>query len=229
MNNNEQYLYILKEQFINLKNFTYSNNYLIYSKEQNLDQCFLGKLDLKTLDNSLFLLTSQEIMYILKNISNMINSPGELDKKILYAETILGLDCMEKKHAEYIYNYLNDFYLRKNMHNKFSYDGDKAEIDKLAAPIHKSYDNNIEIYHNPGSEYIRTLEAEYYDNLLETENGDSSEKEYVRQLKSAHNVVDIKEGTLTSQVNGFMSATFIISIVAIIGIVISVILVALNN
>lgn len=225
-NKNESSFNQLKQRYPNLANFNFKNNYIAYTEASTSAICFLGNVSLDSLESSLFSLTPNEIFYILNNICLMINNPNEIDKKVKYTGILLGFATLENEHITYIYNYLNDYHNRQNMHEKYSYPGDTSEIQKIEIPVHKSYDESLELYNNPGAIYIRKYEEQYYENKLATGESSSKEKAYVRTLKSNHNTVEI-EPAYTS-IAGFMSATFIISLVLILGIVLAVILFAIK-
>lgn len=224
---NEQHFNFLKQNFPNLENINFKNNYLIYTENNVSTICFLGAIDLASIENSLFSLSPKEFMYILTNISLMVNNPQDLNKKIRYVDILLDFPSLEKEHITYIYNYINDFYLRKNMHNKFAYDGDLFEIEKMAMPIHKCYDDKLESFHNPGATYIRNLEEEYHNNALQGNNSNQVEKAFVRELKSSHRI-SVEEPQYIN-IAGFMNASLIISVVSSIGLVLAVILYAINQ
>lgn len=233
-NQNEQYFNYLKnltEQnnpvFSNLTNLKIQKNYLFYTENDSTKMCYLNNIYLGSLDTSLFKFSPNEIIYILNNISLMVNDPGTLDKKIKYMYKLLDLNELLNEHIKYIENYLIDIHYRKKIHEKFMYAGDKNEIDKLDMPIHNCFDTSLETYGNPASERVRFLEEDYYKSQLNNDSSNQKEKEYVRMLKSSHNVVAIESPY--ENIAGFMSATFIISLVSILGIVVTIVLYAIQS
>ncbi len=218
--NNEEYFNYIKTKFINLANFTLKQNYLILTINDKTELCPLTNINLKSLDQTLFNNSPQEIIYIIKNIFNMINKPEELDKKIIYMQKLLEMPVIAHEQSTYINNYMLDFYTRKNIMEKFTYSGDKFEINKMMQPIHICYDETNVLYHNPGATMIRQIEEDYSNKALE--NGNEQMKAYVRELKSKHNVVATEPPL--NNVAGFMNATFIFSIVSTLGITIAAIL-----
>lgn len=215
--------------FPNLTNFKIINNSIIYTENNTSVLIHLGNVELWLLDESLFKLQPNEIFYVINNIAKIMNKPEELDKKIEYMKRLLILSYIEKEHETYIYNYLNDFYTRKNMSSKFKHEKLDGEIDKMIVPICMCYDDNLPIYNNPAAAKTRELEKQYYTEALS--NGSSSENAYVRQRKSKNNVVSFPSDTSYERLDriaGFMSATFIISIIAIIGLILAIVLLAFN-
>lgn len=210
----------------NLENLTIQKNYIILKKDPPLI-VYLGNLELTYIDKSLFTLEEEEIIYILSNISNMINNPDYLQKKITYVDKVLELDKITEEHKSYIYSYLNDYHKRIHMQKKFRYNNDEEELREMIKPICKCYDDSEFGYSkNPAAVYLKDLEKQFAEQSL---NNNENTKAKIKVRQNGHNTVSFEdENTLIHTATGFISATFIISIIGIIGIVLAIILYAIN-
>ena len=226
---NDQYFYSVKNKVVDgnlvypsLRNIVCKNNHIVLN-----DVCFdLKKLDLRILDNSLFSLSENEIMYILKNIIASVNYPTLLNQKVTFAYQILKFNTLDDKSKEYLYKYVDDFYKRRNVSRKYTYDGQSEELNLMIGPINYSYDNSDvnNVYDKPGATYVRDLELSYSNHALSSEG--NKKDGYVRVLSNGKNIVSNDEPLL--DIAGFMNATLIISLTLMSGLLLSVILFAIK-
>ncbi|MFI3261003.1 MAG: hypothetical protein R3Y13_04765 [bacterium] len=223
--NNELYFKNVKELNIsgmvvypNLENFSIVDNIFTHTSGK---KCNLGNTNLQYIDDSLYTLDEGDIFLIMYYISLMNNDPLYLDRKISQLNTLLSLDTLNNECYNFISSYLDDLHTRKRLDSKFSYAGASDEIDKLSEPVFSSYDETNKILFNkPAATYVRTLESKYCEGLF------NKSKSFVRVHKSNNSVLNEDE---YNNIAGFTSATLIITITCTIGIVIAIILYAINH
>lgn len=226
VNRNEQYFNEIKNDYTNLNNFIITKNFFVYSENNNHKFCSLENLSLESIDKSLFNLEPKEIFYVIKNISNSINQPTALTKRINYTTNLITALIINNEEQEYLKAYLQDIYSRKNIQNKFRYYGDLEELIDLEKPINIVFDQQSISYDYPASTYLRELITKYHEEQLENSNGSQKEKDYVRTLKSKHSIIQVEQDY--ANIAGFMNTTLIISIVSMLGIIIAIILFAIK-
>lgn len=227
---NKQYLSFLKQRnddgvfvYPNTKELLINENKIMY----NSSIVDLNNIQLFSLDQRLFSFSTKDIIYTLKIISQMINDVQTINNKISYAEFIINSNVITNEQAQFLYNYVDEYYSIKKINENFELKELKELEISMSTPMHLAYfeDNN----NKQGSIYLKEIELSIMNKNSNSEGSKSTSKSNIRTLKSAHSFMPFEENNILEQTAAFMNATLVISITASLGIVLSILLFFVAN
>lgn len=182
----------------------------------------LHDFELEYFNHDVFSFAPNEISYIIKtNIINLLDNEF-IKKEVKYIEDLENLKEITEEMKQDIFNYINDYYIKKYIKDKYNYLDFDDELNQRIVPISNAYlkeDDPLSHYHNPASEYIRELEGHYYtkkDNSMSYE-GPVLVRTKDSLMPNSYEVIDFKE-------QGFISSIIILILTICLGVVIGILL-----
>ncbi len=198
----------------NIQNYSVKDNIFSFNDIQ-LD---LNNIALNMLDPIIFTFEKNDAFIILKNILINTKDPGFIDKEVQYMLYLEDLKNIDDNQKTYITNYLNNYYTKKNIKEKYAFDELNEELEKRTIPITNAYIEE-EIYNNPASTYIRDFESNHYQknsNVLQYQ-GPILIRTDKSLMPNDYESDSFKEA-------GFINTIVIISLTIVLGIIIGLIL-----